>query len=63
MGPYCRLHVARSAASSQLAPGTPAAETDRLLQSLAITLERENARAVLRRLPEGGEEAFPFAEP
>ncbi|CAE7509804.1 unnamed protein product [Symbiodinium sp. CCMP2592] len=42
---------------------TPAAETDRLLQSLAITLQRENARAVLRRLPQGGEEASPFAAP
>ena len=41
----------------------PAAETDRLLQSRAIALQRENARAVLRRLPSGSEDASPFAEP
>ena len=42
---------------------SPTAETDRLLQSLAIALHRENARAVLRRLPSGLEDASPFAEP
>ena len=42
---------------------TPAAETARLLQCLAITLQRENARAVLRRLPETAGVTAPFAEP
>ena len=42
---------------------TPSAETDRLLQSLAIALQRENARAVLRRLGQGPDAALPFAEP
>ena len=39
-------------------------EVDRLLQALAVTLQRENARAVLRRLgePAGGQEG-PFTEP
>ena len=30
-------------------------EADRLFQSLAVTLQRENARAVLRRVPAGAE--------
>ena len=42
---------------------TPGAETDRLLQSLAVTLQRENARAVLRRLPVPAEAQAAFAEP
>ena len=42
---------------------SPSAETDRLLQCLAITLQRENARAVLRRLAPGPDAALPFAEP
>ena len=42
---------------------TPGAQTDRLLQSLAVTLQRENARAVLRRLPVSAEAQAAFAEP
>ena len=38
--------------------------TEQLLQSLSVTLQRENARAVLRRLPEVGEEGRgPLLEP
>ncbi|CAE7877689.1 Parg, partial [Symbiodinium necroappetens] len=38
--------------------------TEQLLQSLSVTLQRENARAVLRRLPEAGEEGRgPLLEP
>ena len=38
--------------------------TEQLLQALSVTLQRENARAVLRRLPEAGEEGRgPLPEP
>ena len=40
-----------------------AVETDKLLQSLAVTLQRENARAVLRRLPVEGAAGSPLADP
>ena len=40
-----------------------AVETDKLLQSLAVTLQRENARAVLRRLPLEGAAGSPLADP
>ena len=42
---------------------SPSAETDRLLQCLAIALQRENARAVLRRLAPGPDADLQFAEP
>ena len=42
---------------------TPSAETDRLLQNLAITLQRENARAVLRLVPLDVGEASSFPDP
>ena len=39
--------------------GEPASlEADRLFQALAVTLQRENARAVLRRVPAGPENAW-----
>ena len=41
----------------------PSAESDRLLQSLSVALHRENARAVLRRLPAEAAQPSPFAEP
>ena len=44
---------------------TAAVETDRLLQcfGLAVTLQRENARAVLRRLPVPAQSHAPLTEP
>ena len=42
---------------------SPGVETDRLLQSLSVVLQRENARAVLKRLPPGAGEARPFTDP
>ena len=41
----------------------PGVEADRLLQSLSVVLQRENARAVLRRLSPGAGEARPFTDP
>ena len=42
---------------------SPSAETDRLLQSLSVALQRENACAVLRRLPAEADLPSTFAEP
>ena len=42
---------------------SPSVETDRLLQCLSVALHRENARAVLRRLPAEEVSPGPFAEP
>ena len=41
----------------------PGVETARLLQSLSVVLQRENARAVLRRLSPGAGEARPCTDP
>ena len=41
-------------------------EASRLYETLAVTLQRENARAVLRRVPASGQDPGPtalFAEP
>ena len=40
-----------------------AQEKDKLLQTLAVTLQRECARAVLRRLPAEGRPLAQLAEP
>ena len=42
------LHAARVGQS-------PSQGVDQLLQALGVALQRENARAVLRRLPEGAD--------
>ena len=42
---------------------SPSVETDRLLQSLSVRLQRENARAVLRGLPAEADLPSTFAEP
>ena len=64
VGPHRSRHLARPwGAHSCQDRGHPGAETDRLLQSLAIALQRENARAVLRRLPSGLEDHAVLAEP
>ena len=42
---------------------SPGVEIERLLQSLSVALQQENARAVLRRFPAAAEAAAPFPEP
>ena len=54
LGAYCHGHLAHFGGPHRC---------DRLLQCLAIALQRENAQAVLRRLAPGIEAALTFAEP
>ena len=42
---------------------TPGEGAEQLRQVLSVTLQRENARAVLRRLPEGSAEVGALADP
>ena len=52
------------AANLVLRSGEPASqEADRLYQALAISLQRENARAVLRRMPETAGSVRHLADP
>jgi hypothetical protein len=50
------LHAARVGLAAS-------AGTDQLLQALAVALQRENARAVLRRLPVSAADSIHFEEP